>query len=97
MDKWRIAAIAGIAIIMCATNPDQRKFNDYVKYTLVAEAQPTNALERGLASIFSSLAAGVADWVTFRDNYLLFSVYRVDMGDSEMRYLGVFGNFIALN
>ncbi len=86
--------LALVAVFLFFTNPDHEDFNDYFQKRIEKQVEKNNPGPFGkfLAS-FSSALAGFADNAFVRDNYYLFSVYR--MGDYKV--LGIGGQFFPLN
>lgn len=97
-----ILVLAGAAVW---TNPGPDDFSTYVESRtrdkLMEQAGDTD-LGRALSSLGSSLAGSFSQKVTERKNYLVFSVYTLDLdgpdaSEGDWKFLGAAGSFYELN
>lgn len=86
-------------------NPEMPEFKFFVEtqseQILLQETGDT-ALGRLLSGAGSSLLGDMVDRVTRRDNYVIFSIYTVDLDGqeeeaNEWRFLGIGGQFVELH
>ncbi|NPA43088.1 MAG: DUF4359 domain-containing protein [Chlorobi bacterium] len=87
---WILLIAAGLLIL---TNPGRDRFREFVKTEAVKFIEEKDGKENPVARVVMPF---FAPWMarTFeRDNYLLFSVYRL----GDFKVLGIAGRFIPLN
>jgi hypothetical protein len=104
--SMRILAVLlfALALLLAFTNPGPERFEHFVDEVvtqiLVAEAGHLPGSDR-IAIFGGALAGRMAREYALRDNYILFSVYKLDMSviglrGEEWRFLGIGGRFIEL-
>ncbi len=83
-------------VVLFITNPTADDFEDYVKQEFVEYGKEQGKVV-GMASdlLSNPVAVGVGKY-THRTNFLLCSVYVVNIGDGERKYLGILNQFISL-
>lgn len=100
--RTAVAVMILALIALIYFNPGMEEFSLYVEAQserLLLEETGDNALGRALSGIGSSLAGAYIDRITDRRNYIVFSVYTIDLdgpeeeGD-EWRFVGIGGHFI---
>ena len=79
--------------ILFFTNPGYKEFENYLKKKAVEQVREETGLNDEVAAGLVSLFTGLTAKAFVRDNYLIFSVYR--MGDYKI--LGIAGQFIPLS
>lgn len=103
--RFAILGIILLAALLAITNPgpsDYERFvDDVVAGILLTEAASLPG-GSGLAALGGALASRLARRHTERDNYILFSIYTLDMGvvglsEQEWRFLGIGTRFIELS
>lgn len=91
-----------VVVALAWSNPGMEAFKEYTEghaeQLLLRETGDTR-VGRVLSEVGGSLAGAFVDRVSERDNYLLFSVYSIDLdgeedAEAEWRFLGVAGQFI---
>jgi hypothetical protein len=100
-----LVMVAVLALALALTNPGfdryERFVDDVVTQILVAEAGDLPGGD--LITVFGGpLASRLARRHTTRDNYILFSIYRLDMAavglsGQEWRFLGIGTHFVELH
>lgn len=90
--------------ILATTNPDSDDFNDHLRERIqdrIEENVDGSKLGSDLSALGADLTVRLAQKVTTRKNYLLFSTYEVlpDEGNDETRwkYLAIAGQFLQLD
>lgn len=82
-------------LLLFATNPDQ------VKFTGCIQSEIKNSGNEGWEGLLIDLFSGpVADLVSVnatRNNYYLFSIYRFELGDLKLSYLGALNGFYKIS
>lgn len=93
-----LVILALVATGMYFTNPDKREFRDWAERKMEDRLteEGEGDLNDLLGGILSTIGSQFSAAVTQRDNYQLCSLFTVDLGENEYRYLGVFGQFIPL-
>lgn len=80
--------VMGLLIIMAISNPDLDDFSTWAAEKVVADAQSP------LASVIEEASKPLIKISSNQNNYLFFSIFEVD---NNVKYLGIFNNFIALD
>ncbi|MFT5143301.1 MAG: hypothetical protein ACI80V_000498 [Rhodothermales bacterium] len=101
-----LVVLAGVAGLLFVSNPSKDEFEDYVQSRVEDRLKGENPNQRRLgrmltemgSSIVGSLAARTAE----RKDFLLFSLYAVDIGadgdpDESWRFVGIGGTFIEIS
>ncbi|MEM1128250.1 MAG: DUF4359 domain-containing protein [Bacteroidota bacterium] len=97
--------LLGVALgYLAFSNPDMADFTTFVETQseeIILQETGDGVLGRVLSSAGSSLAGSYVDRVTEQKNYVLFSVYTVDLDGSRSeeehwRFLGIAGRFLEL-
>lgn len=102
--RYLLFVLVAVAIVLALTNPGPDRYTQFVEEVVVqvvaaeAEGAPGG---RAAAMISGMLARDLARRHTERDNYVLFSIYRLDMSAAglrgeEWRFLGIGTRFIEL-
>jgi hypothetical protein len=94
MQKFLIVLVVifGILLSAAVTNPSREEFINWGVAEIRSQAE--NDIER----IFGgAVAAPMLELQTELDDYVFFTVFTLKKADSEVKYLGVFNNFFALN
>ena len=95
-----ILIVLAIAIALALLNPETRDFRDHVESKI---GEQINA--EGAGGIIGKMGAGaaalLAEQISVRKNYLLFSTFTIDIDgpeskDADWHYLGVAGMFFQL-
>ena len=94
-----------LAIALFLFNPDTEEFEDFIENKTTEYFQNEagdSKLGESLAELGGSLSSLLARQVTDRDNYLLFSLYTIDLdgegnSESEWRFLGIAGQFFEVH
>ena len=98
-----------VAVVLAALNPGPDKFTDFLQKTIAARAaEEAGAVTGGLGSGVTDFLADrigravgdLASQAFERDNYTVWSVYRVDLNGrqpgGEVEFLGIANSFIPL-
>jgi hypothetical protein len=87
-----------IAGILVFTNPDSEDFTSYVKQRMERKISDSgdDAVTDFVAKNLPELAEGVVAKMVERRNFLVYSVYELDMGRNSYRYIGIGTFFIPL-
>jgi len=94
MQKFLIVLVVIFVILLSAavTNPSREEFINWGVAEIRSQAE--NDIER----IFGgAVAAPMLELQTELDDYVFFTVFTLEKADSEVKYLGVFNNFFAIN
>jgi len=94
MQKFLIVLVVifGILLSAAVTNPSREEFINWGVAEIRSQAE--NDIER----IFGgAVAAPMLELQTELDDYVFFTVFTLEKADSEVKYLGVFNNFFAIN
>jgi hypothetical protein len=90
--KAALAVLAVVAIVLAVTNPDKDDFVRWFERKAQAAAQKQDVLS-GLSLIERTLEVKAS---LRRDNYLLFSVFHVQVMRRKHAFVGVLGSFLGL-
>lgn len=83
-------AIILILIILYAMNPTTSDFVEWSKDNVKQH------YENVAVDFFTELLSGGFKAITQRDNYFICSVYKIQYGNKEYEFLGVFKTFIPI-
>lgn len=84
-------------VVLFFTNPDMKDFEEHFKKEMINKAYEEHTLAGALADIFDNPLWKLLEPNVSRQNYLLVSVYKVELGEEKFIYLGIVDNFIRLN
>ncbi len=90
--KAVLAVLAVVAVVLAVTNPDKDDFARWFERRAAAAAQGQDVLS-GLSLIERTLEVKTS---LRRDNYLLFSVFHVQVMRRKHAFVGVLGGFLGL-
>lgn len=99
MKKYVIIAGA-LCGFLAFTNPGMEEFSTFARsesQSAIREEVGDTAIGRAVAEFGSSLAGDLADDVTSRKNYVLFSTYSIGDDEPAWRFLGIAGRFVQLD
>ena len=88
--KKALIFLAVLAIIMYLTNPNKEDFQAWTKQQLqerIEEEAQEEGVENALSGALSEIGGFFGNMMTTVDNYFLCSVYTLDMGRNEYKYL----------
>ena len=94
MQKFLIVLVVifGILLSAAVTNPSREEFINWGVAEIRSQAE--NDIER----IFGgAVAAPMLELQTELDDYVFFTVFTLEKSDSEVKYLGIFNSFFALD
>lgn len=94
MQKYLITLIIIFAVLLSAavTNPSREEFINWGVAEIRAQA------ESDIERIFGgAVAAPMLELQTEADDYVFFTIFTLEKSDSEVKYLGIFNSFFALN
>ena len=94
MQKFLIVLVVIFVILLSAavTNPSREEFINWGVAEIRSQAE--NDIER----IFGgAVAAPMLELQTELDDYVFFTVFTLEKSDSEVKYLGIFNSFFALD
>jgi hypothetical protein len=88
-------------VVLIAFNPEMPDFQVFVETQserILVQETGNTALGQLLSGAGASLLGGMIDQVTERDNYVLFSIYTIDLDGpdeeaNEWQFLGIAGQF----
>lgn len=98
-----VLLVATLALLVLS-NPGEASFEAWVKDRVedrVAEEAGDGALGRVLTDMGSSVVGGLASRAAVRSNWMLFSVYTIDLGldgqeGGRWRFVGAVGTFVEI-
>ena len=95
--KNLIISIIVLLVLMALyfTNPTKEDFVDHLTHEI--ENTEGSGLEQMFKSLFSRPAAKFLFNNTEVNDYQLFSIYRIQMGDYQRTYLGILNGFYKIN
>ncbi|CCU77778.1 hypothetical protein HSACCH_00155 [Halanaerobium saccharolyticum subsp. saccharolyticum DSM 6643] len=94
MQKFLIVLVVIFVILLSAavTNPSREEFINWGVVEIRSQAE--NDIER----IFGgAVAAPMLELQTELDDYVFFTIFTLEKSDSEVKYLGIFNSFFALD
>jgi hypothetical protein len=97
--KKLLLVVVLLAVALYATNPDKADFIEWAQEKLQERLEgdaEEGSLGAVLGDVMGNLGGKMAAGITTADNYYLCSVYTVDMGKEDYKYLGIFKIFIPL-
>lgn len=80
-----------IVIALFGSNPSEADFANYIGYSIYSGS---DSLLEALAAV---VVGKVSQYMTDRDNYILFSIYTLRLGDHYASYLGLLNHFVLLS
>lgn len=92
------------SFVLTALNPGMEEFEDFIaeqSEEVVRKETGNSALGRALSGASSEIARAYIDRIADRENYLLFSIYTVDIdgrerSENDWRFLGIADRFFEL-
>jgi hypothetical protein len=93
-----VIALVALVGLMIYTNPSMDDFSNYVRQHVINETKKEmkDPLGQFLTSILGGIAGGVVGSQTMRTDYILFSIYEVQLGREQFKALGICRNFVVL-
>ena len=93
-----VVALIALLGLLVYTNPSMDDFGNYVRQTVMVEAQKElkDPVGHFLGSVIGGIAGGLVASQTVRTDYLLFSTYQLQFGKERIKALGIFRNFVLL-
>lgn len=88
-----------LAALLYATNPDKDDFVAWSKEKMneqLKESAEENGIQEALNDVLSGVGGLLGSALTTEKNYYFFSIYTVDLGSDEYRYLGILKFFVPL-
>ena len=83
--------------LLFATNPSEGQFTSYLEKRIKEQAMDDESLSGSLKRVLAGPAASIAGSVAERNDYYLFSTYKIRVPGEEQVYLGILDHFIRLN
>lgn len=84
--------ILSLLLAAAVSNPSREEFINW------GVAEIKNQAENDMERIFKGAAAApVLEMQTEVSDYVFFSIFTLDKSDAEIKYLGIFDNFFALD
>lgn len=97
MKNTIIIVLIIICIALYASNPTRDDFKNYTEEKMRREIDSEEGyLSNFLAGAAASIASKIASTSVSRQDYYLFSTYSLNLSDSEVKFIGIANNFIAL-
>lgn len=102
--KTCVAFLVLIAIILYLTNPSTNQFKQYLEDEFIS--QISNNQDSKSALMASKILATkpidyikdfFVDGLTKRDDYYFISIYKLNVLDNQLVFIGIFNNFILIN
>lgn len=91
-----IVILIGLLVILFATNPNEDKLKQFVKEDYKQAMSEGNNVSDAIKEIAASPAAWLSSLSNERNNYYIFSIYKITLFDGEHTYLGVVNHFIEI-
>jgi len=89
--------VFAILVVLAFTNPDMEDFKEYFKQEMVSEVDSDSPWVDALADLLEKPIWKFLEPYTDRDNYLLFSIYKLKIEEEKMVYLGIWDRFYRLD
>ena len=85
-----------VLIIGYATNPSESKFRAFFKEEIIKIADhEDNVVSENLLKIFSGTISNYQE--IEQNNYYVFSVYKINVSESHLVYIGAFNHFYKIS
>lgn len=95
MKKYFILLII-IGCVLFFTNPDAEDFQNHLANKIENAGENSGNFGEFLGGLFSNSIAKIIKNNTEISNYYLFSIYKINLGDQEAKYLGILGKIFVL-
>lgn len=86
-----------IILLMISTNPNKDQFKSYVKSVIEEESDRAGGLTGFVGNLFSSPTSWFMSLNTSRKNYMILSIYKVEVFDDTYYYVGAFNSFLLIH
>lgn len=100
MARKAVVAIVAVAVIglLALTNPKMEDFKSYLKQEILKSSTRDPAHSHPiLGGLVASLVGATVDSVTTRDNFVIGSLYTVQLGSKHAVFLGALGLFFKVS
>lgn len=87
-----LIAVVGLLVY---TNPTLDEYSNYMRQQIVHEANDQDQESRSLAVALGGIASYFISNATTRENYVVFSVFKTELGPKRKRCIGLLGNFFG--
>jgi Domain of unknown function (DUF4359) len=88
----KLLIIIGVIILLAITNPKNQDFIDWAEQKAIAASE-----DPIIKTLNYLLADNLINVVTTREDFILFSTYSIQLGDSEIKFIGILNNFLPFN
>lgn len=89
--KWlRIIGLTGIIIIFILTKPTEDEFKEYINSEI--EQKSDSIFDAWMTKFGARLIGSYST-----DDYIVFTIHTFSVGEDEIKYVGVFKQFIPLD
>ncbi|MGC9341177.1 MAG: DUF4359 domain-containing protein, partial [Bacteroidales bacterium] len=85
--------VFAILVVLAFTNPDMEDFKKFFKQEMVSEVNSDSPWVETLADLLEKPLWSFLEPYTDRDNYLLFSIYKFELEEEKIVYLGIWDRF----
>ncbi|WP_211472124.1 DUF4359 domain-containing protein [Collimonas humicola] len=89
--------MVSIVGLLAFTNPTLDSYEQHIHQIITQEANKRDDLTQALGTLFSGVASSFIASSTVRNNYILFSTYESNLGNRNLKFVGVLGNFFQIS
>ena len=96
--KSLITTIVCVAVLalLAITNPKMIDYQEFVHGKIIRKSEQADAISKTLGLLFGGIESGLVANATKRTDYVFFSIYETKLRGDDIKYLGIFNNFVVL-
>jgi len=97
MSLTKTIALFTLLALLVYTNPTMEDYGEYLRQEVVKDVAKENGLNKVIGSFFGGITSHLITNMTIRSDFVLFSLYKTDLGNNNTQVIGILNNFIVLD